>query len=29
VPEGDPAAVAFRALGGALELRQFEMRLVR
>jgi hypothetical protein len=26
VPEGDPASAARRALGGTLELRQFDMR---
>jgi hypothetical protein len=26
VPEGDPASAALRALGGSLDLRQFEMR---
>jgi hypothetical protein len=26
VPEGDPASAAFEALGGKLDLRQFEMR---
>ena len=26
VPEGDPASAALRALGGRLDLRQFEMR---
>jgi ribosomal protein S18 acetylase RimI-like enzyme len=26
VPEGDPASVALRSLGGSLDLRQFEMR---
>jgi hypothetical protein len=27
VPEGDPASAALRALGGTLDLRQYEMRL--
>ena len=27
VPEGDPASVALHALGGSLDLRQFEMSL--
>jgi len=29
LPEGDVAAAALRRLGGALELRQFELALVR
>jgi hypothetical protein len=29
VPEGDPASIALAALGGTLDLRQFEMELER
>ena len=29
VPEGDPASIALGALGGTLDLRQFEMELER
>ena len=28
VPEGDPASAALEALGGSLDVRQFEMQLV-
>jgi hypothetical protein len=29
IPEGHPASSAFAALGGKLDLRQYEMRLER
>ncbi len=29
VPEGDPASIALRELGGTLDLRQLEMELER